>query len=116
MRAYSCRAEARNPLLALPEVREAFAALPADCQAALRTVLNAMSKDFRARKNEPGARQAAHGGVLEGQRHTCAALGACHPPEWRHRHVKSPVIVPSPKTLVRTSRQTGSATAEQVSI
>lgn len=52
MHARSSRAEVRNPLLALPEVREAFAALPADCQAALRNVLNAMSKDFRARGNE----------------------------------------------------------------
>ncbi len=52
MHARSSRAEVRNPLPALPEVHEAFAALPADCQVAMRNVLNAMSKDFRACGNE----------------------------------------------------------------
>lgn len=50
--ARSNRAEVRNPLLALPEIREAFAALPADSQDALRIALKAMSNNFRARGNE----------------------------------------------------------------
>ncbi|CAN7764663.1 hypothetical protein LJR039_007249 [Pseudorhodoferax sp. LjRoot39] len=50
--ARSSRAEVRNPLLALPEIREAFASLPADSQTALRIALKAMSVNFRARGNE----------------------------------------------------------------
>lgn len=49
VRPRSSRADVRNPLLAIPEVKAQWDALPLEAKAALVSMLNAMSKTFRAR-------------------------------------------------------------------
>ncbi len=45
----SNRADVRNPLLAIPEVREQFEQLPPEARKALEAVLRSLSKNFRVR-------------------------------------------------------------------